>query len=478
MKTVAASQPLLQLIPKVQKKCLQCIEITVCRRPLTVVRRSLLHFPVPVFSPQIRSKVRSMAADLAIPDAAVGPAEADEDRNSFTDFHLAQALDKCYSSWPEADALLQKCLGQDPAAFAGVLGGRPPAKLAALLALARCRPTPCWTAADLLLWLVDRRVVKRADLAPWRAVYKGQTARDVAERVIARFRPEESGGASDGDGDGDGGDSDIALDAACAVSSFRPAAFYTCAAQLPESCRLGQGGEAAGEPVVLSHKAEAFLRGMSNVDRGPSSVRSGRAVGRGKILEVLGALSREPQDAEGGRRERGAAGRPGAFREGHDDEYELMVGVEYMVYQGLDCDKARAIMPDLARYARGLVAPLAVPLQNSGCGTVCCDVAELGRQLQAALGVSLMKSDAADLPFSLRLTEDAVEAALGGDSEYDAQGWPIPLDTDGHSLLRVLTAYREHHATGLPLFLEACCVCRKAMQDPASLSCGHSACSR
>ncbi len=95
--------------------------------------------------------------------------------------------------------MVQKCVGLDPAAFTPLLRDRSAAKLATLLTLARCRPQPCQTAADLLLWLVDKRVVKRADLDPWRAVYKGQTARDIAERVISRFRPEEKDGAPDGD---------------------------------------------------------------------------------------------------------------------------------------------------------------------------------------------------------------------------------------------------------------------------------------
>jgi hypothetical protein len=144
------------------------------------------------------SDARSSAADAGGPARATGrarPAKADGD--AFSDFHLAKALEACYS-WPEADAAVQKCVGLAPAAFVPLLGDRSTSKLATLLALARCRPEPCRTAADLLLWLVDRRVVKRADLEPWRAAYKGQTARDVAERVIQRFRPEEGDGAAGG----------------------------------------------------------------------------------------------------------------------------------------------------------------------------------------------------------------------------------------------------------------------------------------
>jgi hypothetical protein len=156
------------------------------------------------------------------------PAKADSD--AFTDFHLAKALEACYS-WPEARAVVQKCVGQDPTAFAPLLGDRSSAKLATLLALARCRPGACRTAADLLLWLVDRRVVKRADLEPWRAAYKGQTARDVAERVIARFRPEEEGAGAGGDAGGGGakpssaaGGAPLRVDAEPVVSAACPAA--------------------------------------------------------------------------------------------------------------------------------------------------------------------------------------------------------------------------------------------------------------
>ena len=40
------------------------------------------------------------------------------------------------------------------------------------------------------MWLVERKVFSKADLELWRGVYKGQTAKDIAERIVAQYRPE------------------------------------------------------------------------------------------------------------------------------------------------------------------------------------------------------------------------------------------------------------------------------------------------
>ncbi len=239
--------------------------------------------------------------------------------------------------------------------------------------------------------------------------------------------------------------------------------------------------------MVISDDAAAFLRTLCDIRC------EGRIVGEDEVRRVMSALCREQRSADDDG-ERGSPSPPRAYREGHDDEYEIMVQMEYLKRHDWDDDQAREIMPDLARFARGLCAPLAVPLKSSGSGTVCCDMTELGRRLRSELGVSLVEADGTALPFSLRL--DTAGSARAGDGDLHKRGPRV--DTDEHSLLRLLTAFRRHNAKGLPLFIDEpgvaaggagcgdagllksfeCCVCLQIMKDPASLSCGHSACLR
>ena len=118
----------------------------------------------------------------------------------FRDDHLASALDHCFHR-SDMDALVDRCVEADTLAFQQLRNTQSLSKRKKLKILCCCRPAGCQSAADLFLWLVwDRKIVKKANLEHWRmslALHRGFNAKEIAERVIARYQAGGSPGAPD-----------------------------------------------------------------------------------------------------------------------------------------------------------------------------------------------------------------------------------------------------------------------------------------
>ena len=119
----------------------------------------------------------------------------------FTNDHLAKVLDKCFDR-TDLNDFVDKCLSGDPQAFKELERTKACTKRERLGRVSYCRPAGCQTAADLFIWLVEeKKIVKRRNLDYWLSQYKGrQVAKDIAERVIERFRPGIGEGAEPGAG--------------------------------------------------------------------------------------------------------------------------------------------------------------------------------------------------------------------------------------------------------------------------------------
>lgn len=385
---------------------------------------------------------------------------------AFNNFHLAKVLETFFPH-SDLDAAIKKCAQQDAAAFTAVYREGNLSNFETILVLASCRPHQCQSAADFFLWLVEMKIVKRADLEPWRAVYKGQTAKDVASRLIARFRPDSS------------------MDALSKDESFGGCRSNGNAAVAPNSEQDQAAYPEAVESAVNSEEHIKFAKGLLKIGDQDAAEDE-------MAQEALSALCRNQELASVE-----ASSVANLFREGHDDEYEALVQVSNLQRRGWGPGRIVQVMPDVLRFSRGLPAPPALQLRASG-GTVCCDLEELRRHLRAELGATLV--DGPNEEYVLGLELGALRD--GGDSNSDSDGdeGPDPLIVkDPGLLLRMLTAYASYGGDARRLFVDEpetdtpaclagidaarlkafeCCVCLKIMRDPASLGCGHSACLR
>ena len=197
----------------------------------------------------------------------------------------------------------------------------------------------------------------------------------------------------------------------------------------------------------------------------------------------------------------GVAHKP-AFREGQEDEYEAMVNLKTLDWFGYELTESAKIMPAVVRCFRGLSAPSALPIQNSGNGIMCCDLDKLREHLHRELGVVLVKGNREGIPFALQVPISLSDSDDDDDGDDDdevdvhteTQNMTCYMLEDPALILRILTAYRNHNASSLPLFLDypivpadaapelvklfECSICLEMMNDPSSLGCGHSACLR
>ena len=126
---------------------------------------------------------RSLLTDNTVPGPEdAGPAV----HGAFNESHFQEVLGKIFGR-EELDSAIDRCLTLSSHAFKTLSRTKSKRLGERIKMLAACRPVGCSNAGDLFLWLVEEKVVKRADLQFWQAKFKGQVALDIAKRVVSRY---------------------------------------------------------------------------------------------------------------------------------------------------------------------------------------------------------------------------------------------------------------------------------------------------